>query len=171
MAIKHYDEYTRAALSISPTHERIHTGKHFFSKGYIEVAGKNTEEYMLFKTPQFNTRVHAKAKFSAEKKFAVGICLDPIIADVGQPVKTFNNEMDSTIVPELKAWANPTVVSHDECFWNGIVGQSATGVSLQFGYEIMAKPEAYYLFIIKKLSAGKHYFDYDFWWYERIPKF
>lgn len=162
------DELSKALISIDFEHHEMHEGNHYFGKQSSSISGGGTEAEFLFTTPDTTTRVHAKASFSGTDEFLVQLYEDVTTTDNGTVVVTFNNDRDSLNTPELTAYTGPTVTDDGTLIWEAYISgdKGLSGVSQEFGYEIVAKTNSTYLFRITKINAGTHIVDTNFWWYE-----
>lgn len=165
------DGATLDQVFIDQAHHEQHEQHHFFIKGVTDVTGAGTTQYFTFVTPPGPVRIHAKAKISAESEFWVGIYAEGEVSAPGNEVPGQNNDQASIIRPGLRGWDSPTVSFDGYLKWQSQTGtgNKPTGVSPEFGYEILAKPETRYIFKSIKEAAGTHYIDFDFWWYEHTP--
>jgi len=152
------------------THE-VHEQNHYFIKTVGTLEGAAAVAYVMFRTPDTTTKIHARFAISAEAEFNVKIYEGATVSDDGAAMTGFNNWRDSTNTPELAPFAGPTVTTPGTLFWEAQTGtgKRATGVSPGFGYPLVVKRNSIYLFKITKAAASAHYYDIDFWWYEEVP--
>ena len=166
------DASTNSLQTVSYAHHEMHEGNHYFVKKWLDVTGSGTVTYFMFITPNTTEDIHAKAKLFAEAEFTVEIYEGGTVSANGTPVTGVNNNRNSTNTASLTAYANPTVTTDGTLIWSSKMGsgRASTGVSPEFGYEIIAQRNQTYLFKITKDSTGTHWFDVDFWWYEHTPQ-
>ena len=166
-----YDTISRELVTIDNDHHEMHSEKHFFSANTVDIDGAGTVSWFMFTTPDSTVRIHAKALFDAEAEFLIQIREGGVVSSSGISVPTFNNDRDSDITPELKAYVAPDVTSSGTFLWAKTVGsgKDSAGVSPGLSYEIIAKRNTVYLFKIVKAASGEHWLNYDFFWYEHIP--
>lgn len=167
-----YDRVSGELIAINNEHHEMHAGKHFFNSNTIDIDGTGTVIWFMFITPDTTTRIHAKALFDAEAEFKIEIKEGGTVSDNGSSVITFNNDRDSDNEPELKAYSSATVTGSGTTIWTKTVGsgKDSTGVCPGLSYEIIAKRNTIYLFKITKAATSSHYINYDFFWYEHVPK-
>ena len=163
-------DHTSEGILVSTFEEnQQHKGKHFFIKGYVDfTATQATTKYFMFDTPDSDTRIHAKAMISTTDIFVIEIYEDADITASGIPVQGFNNDRDSDIESELKAYANPEVQNEGNLIWPAKT--TTVNVAPLVNYEIIAKTDSTYLWKLSKISQGKQTIDYDFFWSEHVPK-
>jgi hypothetical protein len=167
------DALTNAAVGINHEQHAIHLGDHYFYKAWLENAGGALSvQRFMFRTPDSTNRVHSKVAISTNAEYIIEIIENPTVTADGTPVVTFNNDRDSTNTPDLTAFAAPTVTgATGTVIWSAKTGnaRSPSGIAPAFGYEIIAKRNAVYVFELTKVPATTHYADIDFWWHEHIP--
>lgn len=168
------DKVTSALEVIDYAHHEAHAGNHFFVRTWLDIEGAGTTAYLMFRTPNTTTRVHAKALIEAEAEFLVEIYEGGTVSADGTPVVANNNDRDkqNTHVAELTAFSAPTVTADGTLLWATRVGSGRgdTGVSPGLGYEIIAATNQLYLFKITKAATSTHYINFDFFWYEHLPE-
>ena len=162
-----YDEIGRVAIEWE--HYQIHKGHHFFSKGVLDFnGGANENQQVMFLTPNDSIEIHAKAIIYANVEIEVEILENCTVTANGTQLETFNNNRWHNNGEHLLSWYGPTVTSCEKAIWVAKTGsgKDATGVAPGLNYEIIAKPNAYYVFNITKLVVQTGYVDTDFFWYE-----
>lgn len=155
--------------TISNEFSEINNSKHFFGKSFVDFDGGADEtQYFMFRTPNTDMRIHAKASFYANVEFEIYIFEDATVSDDGVDFPTYNNNRDSSNGNQLKAFAAPTVTDEGTRIWSAKTGsrRASTGVSPGFNYEIVAKTSTVYVFKIVKKEVTIGYIDVDFWWFE-----
>ena len=165
------DPLSGAMLAVDMTEHMGHEGLHFYIKGVTYLDGANATAYFMFDTPITpNKYAHVNAIISSEAEYNLVIFEDSVVSASGFPVVNFNNDRNSAVVSELKAYAAPSITATGNKIWEAQTGtgKNSTGVSPALGYELIAKVDTTYLWQITKAAAGNHYVDYDFFWYEHI---
>lgn len=156
--------------SATRTNNSIHSGDHYFIKTFVETTGADSTAKFMFLTPSAVTRIHANAVMSASGDYVIQIYESATASNNGTPVTGFNNNRDSTKIAKLLPFATPTISDNGTLMWQTRIGSTSpvgsAGVSNSFGYEILAKSNTKYLFLITKQDAGDGYVDFDFFWIE-----
>ncbi|GAG37439.1 unnamed protein product [marine sediment metagenome] len=161
------DELSGAVMTIGFEHHETHEGDHYFIKTYItDNGGIGSTQYFAF-TTQNHKRIHARTKIAPDVDYIMTIYEDGNITG-GINGTEQNNDRDSDNTALLEAWLSPTINDLGTPIWtsrNG-GGKNPTGVSPEFGYEIIAKTNSTYIFALEKQVAQDGVVDVDFWWYE-----
>jgi len=163
------DDDTLDMVIIEHEHYKTHEGDHYFIKAVQDVTGAGTLQYFSFVTPDTDTRIHARAKMTAESEFWLGIYEGGSVSAPGTQIHGLNNNRGSLNIAQLLAFDSPTVSDDGFLMWSDQTGTGGkpTGVAPEFGYEIVARRNTRYIFKAVKEAAGTHYMSFDFWWYEQ----
>lgn len=153
---------------VDKAHLEMHEGNHYFIKTWlINTGGSGTSNNFAFTTPNTTTRIHAKTILHSDTDTVFNIYENCTITG-GTPVPGINNDRDSSNVAELIAVAAPTINDIGTLIFaarNG-GGRDPVGVSLSGNYEIIARTNTAYCFVISKQTTADTVIDVDFFWYE-----
>jgi len=164
------DALTNTQVGIDYAHYAMHMGEHYFFKNWQDIEGADTVVYVLLRTPESPTRIHAKAAIDSEAEFLIELFEDSTVSADGTPITIFNNDRESTNTSEASVFAAPTVTDDGSLLWAGKTGtgRNPIGTSPGLNYEVLPKASTDYLLKITKATSGIHWVDFDFWWYEHI---
>lgn len=169
------DKSTNAMIGIDYIHHEVHDGNFYYLKDAPDLTGgAGTVYYQMFKTPNTDTEVHARAGFlGAEVEFLVEIYASPTVTSVGTYVtpNAANQRlsMNATLIP----YANPVIANDGTRIWQDRIGSGKNGgVGSTFDIpEIIAKRNTYYLFKITKIAVtDPAWLSILFSWYEHVRK-
>lgn len=173
------DLSTEAVINIDYEHHEVHSGSHFFAKGWFDSASAaNSITLFAFKTPDTTKEIHARSLFSGEGEFTVeiyeGVSVD--LDTYGTKITNLfcnNRIIDNT--PTLGAYSIDAgdigEITGGTSIWSGILGTGKTSGGISgLNDEIIAKRNTIYLFLITKVPTGVLWFDYNFFWYEHTNK-
>jgi hypothetical protein len=164
------DDVSGALIAINHSHHKMHEGKHFFYKSWMDLDGAGSVGYFMFRTPDTAVRMHSMTRVTAEAEFTVEIFEGGTVSADGAQVTPFNNDRDSAAVPGISAFAGPTVTDDGLLIWAAKVGSTRDAtLAPPSAYEIIAKRNSLYLIKLTKEASQIHWVDVDFWWYEHTP--
>jgi len=155
-------------VMIDQVHYELHEGSAYFIKTWQDVSDAGTVTRFDFTTPTNGVTIHAKALISAEAEFTIEIWEGATFATTGTVVNGVNNNRNSTNEAIMVAHAGSTFSSTNQLIWASKVGsgRNDTGVAPGLNYEIVAKTNTTYVFVVTKEASGEHWLDVDFFWYE-----
>jgi len=85
------DSRSGALKKVDYQESRVHDGKHFFVKDVYDI-GASATEYVMFTTPNTDTRIHAFVALDAEAEFDVYIYEGGTVSDNGSAITYVNND-------------------------------------------------------------------------------
>lgn len=153
---------------INKEHLEMHEGHHYFIKTWLENTGAAlSSNNFAFTTPNTTTRIHAKTILHADTDTVFNIYENCAITG-GTPVTGINNDRDSPNLAELIPVAAPTINIPGTLIFSGRNGggRDPVGVALSGNYEIIARTNTTYCFVITKQTSADTVIDVDFFWYE-----
>ena len=162
------DSASNGQVSIFAAHSKIHEGKHFYLKDYIDVTGSGTTVEFLLVTADSDEIPHLLVSFTTEAEFTFEAYAGTTTSADGTPISVFNNNFNSSNTSVLSAYASPTITADGDRIWGlrmGSGGGRSTG-NVREDAEYVLEPDTKYLLRITKNAIGTDWVDYHLYWYD-----
>ena len=164
------DASTEATTQISYEHHEIHSGSHYFIRGYQMLGSGDTLTFAL-KTPNTTKWTHLLFQITGSLITEVKMFEGATVTG-GSLLTPFNSNRNSDNVSVDSVWSLPTVPVYGTCIDSSKVGASGGskfGGSITRDSEIILKQNTTYVWRIESGSAS-NYVMWDAEWYEHTDR-
>lgn len=164
---------TGAVKSISYPHHEVHSGSHYFVKGYTTLDSGNDIDFCVV-TPDTTKWAHMTFSIASTAQTTIEIYEDVTFSDAGAAVTAYNNNRNSanttglTIASERTIEASGTMISQTK-FGTGTNPSKIAPGQTEREDEIILKQNTGYVFRFISGTDG-NIIDYRASWYEHTDK-
>jgi len=176
------DNTTYARTGIDYEHHEIHSGSHYFVKGFLNIPGANDVLDMSWLMPNTTKWTHWTWEIFTEKAMAWYVYEDAIETNaLANTMPLFNSNRNSTklsgtvlkyeIQADLAtANADTNVESTNGALQlkSGMLGDNKSGGDVSRSHETILKQNS--LYCLRSVASGAGYINFDMEWYEHTDK-
>lgn len=119
------DTISEAPITIDFAHSKIHDAKYFSTTGVEFGVQSGAPKEWLLTVPDTLTRHHIALQIASDASGRVYYQEDPIVADSGSGLTTFNHDRNSSVTSGLLFFEDPTIIATGSG-WVDIIGPNVS---------------------------------------------
>ena len=139
----------------------------FFHKSTVALAAGSVTVDFMFVVPPHLVHVDASMRIRSGSECQLELWEGATTSNDGTPISLYDVDRNCAGVPDLQAYANPTITAMGTKIWSSTLSaQSVAEVNSDVNYDIIPRFNTKYIWRVVKSASQASWVDVDFFWWE-----